>query len=74
MLNVPTAKPMDPDSFPAIRDAVSQAESELKQTGRIVLRASGTEAVVLVMVEGKNESQVLTLAKRLASVVAEAAA
>ena len=74
MLNVPTAKPMDPHSFPAIRDAVSQAESELKQTGRIVLRASGTEAVVRVMVEGKNESQVLTLAKRLASVVAEAAA
>jgi phosphoglucosamine mutase len=74
MLNVPTATPMDPDSFPAIRDAVSQAESELKQTGRIVLRASGTEPVVRVMVEGRNENQVLTLAKRLASVVAEAAA
>jgi phosphoglucosamine mutase len=74
MLNVPTARRMDPDSYPAIREAVSQAESELAQSGRVVLRASGTEAVIRVMVEGRNENQVLTLAKRLASVVAEAAA
>ena len=74
MLNVPTAGRLDPDSSPAIRDAVSQAESELAQSGRVVLRASGTEPVIRVMVEGKNENQVLTLAKRLASVVAEAAA
>jgi phosphoglucosamine mutase len=74
MVNVPTAGRLDPDSSPAIRDAVSQAESELAQSGRVVLRASGTEPVIRVMVEGKNESQVLTLAKRLASVVAEAAA
>jgi len=74
MLNVPTARRMDPDSCPAIRDAVSQAESELAQSGRVVLRASGTEPVIRVMVEGRNENQVLALAKRLASVVAEAAA
>ena len=74
MLNVPTARRLDPDSSPAIRDAVSQAEIELAESGRVVLRASGTEPVIRVMVEGRNESQVLTLAKRLASVVAEAAA
>ena len=74
MLNVPTSRRVDPDTCPAIRDAVSQAESELAQSGRVVLRASGTEPVIRVMVEGKNESQVLALAKRLASVVAEAAA
>jgi len=74
MLNVPTARPMDPDTCPAIRDAVSQAESELAQSGRVVLRASGTEPVIRVMVEGRDERQVLTLAKRLASVVAKAAA
>jgi phosphoglucosamine mutase len=74
MLNVPTEKRLDPDSVPAIRDAVSQAETELAQAGRVVLRASGTEAVIRVMVEGENENQVLTLAERLASVVAEAAA
>ncbi len=74
MFNVPTDKRLDPDSSPAIRDAVSQAEAELAENGRVVLRASGTEAVIRVMVEGENEHQVLTLAKRLASVVAEAAA
>ena len=74
MFNVPTDKRLDPDSSPAIRDAVSQAEAELAENVRVVLRASGTEAVIRVMVEGENEHQVLTLAKRLASVVAEAAA
>jgi phosphoglucosamine mutase len=74
MLNVPTEKRLDPDSCPAIRDAVSQAETELAQAGRVVLRASGTESVIRVMVEGENENQVLTLAERLASVVAEASA
>ena len=74
MLNVPTSRRVDPDTCPAIRDAVSQAERELAQSGRVVLRASGTEPVIRVMVEGRNENQVLALAKRLASVVAEAAA
>ena len=55
-------------------DAVSQAERELAQNGRVVLRASGTEAVIRVMVEGVNEHQVLTLVERLASVVAKTAA
>jgi len=74
MLNVPTDKRIDPAASPAIQDAVSQAESELAQDGRVVLRASGTEAVIRVMVEGSNESQVMSLAERLASVVAECAA
>ncbi len=74
MVNVPTEKRIDPDHSPAIQDAVSQAERELAQNGRVVLRASGTEAVIRVMVEGVNEHQVLTLVERLASVVAKTAA
>jgi phosphoglucosamine mutase len=74
MVNVPTDRRIDPDHFPAIRAAVSRAERELAQSGRVVLRASGTEAVIRVMVEGENEHQVLTLVERLASVVAESAA
>ena len=50
------------------------AESELADTGRVVLRASGTEPVIRVMVEGEDKEQVVSLAERLASVVAGAAA
>jgi phosphoglucosamine mutase len=74
MLNVAISKRMDPAKSTKIQDAVSQAESELAASGRVVLRASGTEAVIRVMVEGENEHQVLDLAKRLASVVAETSA
>ena len=73
MLNVRTGKRVDPGEYPRIREAVSAAEMELADTGRVVLRASGTEPVIRVMVEGENEHQVLNLAERLASVVAEVA-
>lgn len=73
MVNVKVAKKMNPDDSPAIRDAVSAAEQKLKDTGRIVLRASGTEPVIRVMVEGEDEEMVADLAERLAAVVADAA-
>ncbi len=74
MVNVRTDKRMDPGASPAIQDAVAAAETELAETGRVVLRASGTEPVIRVMVEGENEAQVVSIAKRLADVVAAAAA
>ena len=73
MVNVKTSQRVNPDDIPAIQDAVGAAEAELEQSGRVVLRASGTEPVIRVMVEGEDENQVVTLAKRLASVVAESA-
>ena len=73
MLNVRTDKRLNPDDSPEIRDAVTAAEGELADTGRIVLRASGTEPVIRVMVEGQDEKQVVSVAERLAAVVAEAA-
>jgi len=73
MVNVRTDKRMNPDDSPAIRDAVAAIEVELADTGRVVLRASGTEPVIRVMVEGEDKEQVVSLAKRLAAVVADAA-
>ena len=74
MVNVRTAKRLDPDSCSEIRDAVAKAELELADTGRVVLRASGTEPVIRVMVEGEDHDTVVSIANRLAAVVAGSAA
>ncbi len=73
MINVRTEKRLDPAASSEIQDAIVTAEGELKDAGRVVLRASGTEPVIRVMVEGEDKHQVLRLAKQLAAVVAEAA-
>jgi len=73
MINVRTEQRLDPGQSQAIQAAVAVAEGELADKGRVVLRASGTEPVIRVMVEGEDEEQVVSLAKRLASVVADAA-
>lgn len=71
--NVRVAKRIDPNTSEAVRAAVDDAQRELGHSGRIVLRASGTEPVIRVMVEGSDERLVRELAKRLASSVASAA-
>jgi phosphoglucosamine mutase len=74
MVNVRTESRLDLDSSTEIQAAVASAETELADTGRIVLRASGTEPVIRVMVEGEDHDQVLSIANRLGTVVADAAA
>ncbi len=54
---------------PAIADAVSRVERQLDGQGRVVLRPSGTEPVVRVMVEGRDRARVQALAEQLAGVV-----
>lgn len=74
MVNVRTASRMDPSQSSELQSAVATVESELADKGRVVLRASGTEPVIRVMVEGEDEKQVVALANRLATLVAEVAA
>jgi len=74
IVNVRTDTRMDPGASTEIQQAVVAAEEELADSGRVVLRASGTEAVIRVMVEGEDKETVVTIANRLASVVADAAA
>jgi phosphoglucosamine mutase len=71
--NVRVAKRIDPNTSEAVRAAVADAQRQLGDSGRIVLRASGTEPVIRVMVEGSDERLVRELAKRLATSVASAA-
>ncbi len=73
MLNVKTEQRLDPSESTQIQAAVGEAEGELAEKGRVVLRASGTEPVIRVMVEGEDASQVDQIAEKLAAVVAAAA-
>ncbi len=70
MINVPVRAHIDLGATPAVRAAVTSAEQRLAGRGRVLLRPSGTEPVVRVMVEGEDEQQVIQEADRLASVVA----
>jgi phosphoglucosamine mutase len=51
---------------PAVREQVAAAESELGPGGRVLLRPSGTEPLIRVMVEGVDAAAVDRLAHRLA--------
>ena len=73
MVNVRTSRKLDLDSSGEIQSAVAAAEKELADTGRVVLRASGTEPVIRVMVEGQDHELVVKIANRLAGVVADSA-
>jgi len=69
LVNVVVEKPLDLTGNVNIQTAVKDAETELNGTGRVLLRPSGTEPKVRVMVEGQNKAQVEKLAERIAETV-----
>ena len=69
MVNVRISKKCDPLENSMIMTAIKEVEKELGDTGRVLLRASGTEPLIRVMVEGEDASQVKRLANQLAVVV-----
>jgi phosphoglucosamine mutase len=71
-VRMPTAFGLGDD--PDVRSTVAAAERELKHTGRVLLRPSGTEPVLRVMVEGESEQMVRHWAERIAESVRAAAA
>jgi phosphoglucosamine mutase len=72
--NVRMARKIDIAASPALQEAVSHAERRLGTTGRIVLRASGTEPVIRVMAEGDNRDVIEGIVDELVTALGEAAA
>ncbi|BAU57758.1 phosphoglucosamine mutase [Halorhodospira halochloris] len=73
LVNVPLLKGVNVLDSPQLREAVNEVESELGERGRVLLRASGTEPLLRVMVEGRDAEQVSSLAEQLAQAAATAA-
>lgn len=72
MINVRVARGTELVGNVSIASAVQQVEAELGARGRVLLRPSGTEPVLRVMVEGEDEDDVVRLAEQLAQAVREA--
>ncbi len=73
LVNVRMAQKLDVQSLPDVQRAVAQAESRLGNSGRVLLRPSGTEPVIRVMVEGRDHTLVEELANDIARKVETAA-
>ena len=74
LINIRLETKFDFASSAEIASAVSAAEKELASNGRVLLRASGTEPLIRVMVEGRDRELVKSLAERIAAVVKKSTA
>mgnify|MGYP000889142003 FL=1 len=72
LINVPMVKGFPWESDDSIRGVREDIENRLSGRGRVLLRASGTEPLLRVMVEGEDATEVLEAAEELARVVREA--
>ena len=69
MINVRIKEKVDPYSSQVVSDAVQETEQRLADEGRVLLRASGTEPLIRVMIEGSNKKQVFDEVEKLAEIV-----
>ncbi len=73
MINVRMSRRFDLKASAPVQEALRAVEHELAADGRVVLRASGTEPVVRVMIEGRDAEQIQRLGQQLADTVKRAA-
>lgn len=69
LVNVRFSGATDPLEDARVKAVTAEAEKELQGRGRVLLRKSGTEPLIRVMVEGEDEAQVTALAHRIADAV-----
>jgi len=73
LINVPIVKGFRWQDDPSIQAALAAVEARMSGRGRVLLRASGTEPLLRVMVEGEEAGEVRAAAEDLATVVRDAA-
>ncbi|MGH7394799.1 MAG: phosphoglucosamine mutase, partial [Candidatus Methylomirabilales bacterium] len=69
LVNVRVARRTDLKTLPNVERALAEAEAALDGNGRLLVRFSGTEPVVRVMVEGEEQGRIEALAHSLAGVI-----
>lgn len=69
LINVRFSGDVDPLSNPNVCNFIKQVEETLAESGRVLIRKSGTEPLIRVMVEGQNESEVRRFAEQIADAV-----
>ncbi len=67
--NVRTQTRLDPTRIPGLPKALREQEHRLNGRGRILVRPSGTEPLIRVMVEGENEDEINAIAEELCEVI-----
>ena len=72
MINVRLPEKKEVVSIPQVQDAIKSVEETLAGRGRVLLRPSGTEPLIRVMVEGDDADEVAQLCRQIADVVEEA--
>jgi phosphoglucosamine mutase len=69
LLNVAVKSKPDLNSVPGVSEKIHQIEQELGDSGRIVVRFSGTEMLARIMVEGPEQNQIDRMAKELSEII-----
>jgi len=70
--NVRTSKPIDLANFIDFQETVKKMEKKLGKSGRILVRASGTEPVIRVMIEGEKKETIQAMADELGDMISKA--
>ena len=72
LLNVAVTSKPPVDQIPGLADRAKIFEAEMNGAGRILLRYSGTEALLRVMIEGEDQGRIEHMARELADIVRRA--
>jgi len=70
--NVRTSTKLEMDQISDLPEAINQYEQDLGDRGRILVRPSGTEPVIRVMVEGENKKEIDIIAQELCNIILKA--